>query len=256
MNSKSFSFLLVVGGVLAAVSKSGGSIGLSVLICIVGGFMVTFGLALFTSVYGGTVWGIRVPSSSGAALKKLVGALGVVAGGYAAVHLVLLLISCLAGTSFISFLICLVLYVVLLVVGALVSKSYLEKSTAKGDNAAVLAQLPIFQDVDANIANATFFVVGFEGVALFSSTNYCYAVYRYNDYQLGDLSTPQEVALVGTYFCQKYHQDFTFKVDEEVIPGTPGQTVVAVGTGGIGVARVQGVPDQRLFRSYIFSRKK
>ena len=148
------------------------------------------------------------------------------------------------------------LYIVSLVVGAFASKPYLEKSTANGNNAAALAQLPIFQAVDANMANAAFFVVGFEGVALFSGTNYCYAVYRYNDYQLGDLSTPQEVALVGTYFCQKYHQDFTFKVDEEVIPGMPGQTVVAVGTGGIAVARVQGVPDQRLFRSYIFSRKK
>lgn len=254
MNSKSISLLLVIGGVLAAVLKIGGSMVVSVLICVIGGFMVTFGLALFTSVYGGTVWGVRVPSSNGAA-KKLVGALGVIAGGYAAVHLVMLLISCLAGTSFVSFLICLVLYIVMLVVGAFASKPYLEKTTAKGNNAAVLAQLPIFRAVDANMANAAFFVVGFEGVALFSSTNYCYAVYRYNDYQLGDLSTPQEVALVGTYFCQKYHQDFTFKVDEEVIPGTPGQTVVAVGTGGIAVARVQGVPDQRLFRSYIFSRK-
>lgn len=255
MNSKLVSLLLVVGGVLAAFTRSGDSMVLSVLICIVGGFMVTFGLALLTSVYGGVVWGIRVPSSGGAALKKLVGALGIIAGGYGAVHLVLLLISCLAGTSFVFFLICLVLYIVLLVVGAFTSKTYLEKSTAKGKNASVLAQLPVFQAVDANIANAAFFVVGFEGVALFSGTNYCYAVYRYNDYQLGDLSTPQEVALVGTYFCQKYHQDFTFKVDEEVIPGTPGQTVVAVGTGGVAVARVKGVPDQRLFRSYIFSRK-
>lgn len=255
MNSELVSLLLVVGGVLAAFLKIGGSMALSVLICIVGGFMVTFGLALLTSVYGGTVWGVRVPSSNGAVWKKLVGALGVIIGGYAAVHLVMLLISCLAGTNFISFLICLALYIVLLVVGAFSSKPYLEKTTSRGNNAAVLAQLPIFQDVDANMANAAFFVVGFEGVALFSGTNYCYAVYRYTDYQLGELSTPEEVALVGTYFCQKYHQDFTFKVDMEVIPGTPGQTVVAVGTGGIAVARVQGVPDQRLFRSYIFKRK-
>ena len=45
MNSKLVSLLLVVGGVLAAFLKIGGSMALSVLICIVGGFMVTFGLA-------------------------------------------------------------------------------------------------------------------------------------------------------------------------------------------------------------------
>lgn len=255
MKQKLVSLLIVVGGVLGAFTSTGFSMGLSIAVCAIGGFMVTFGLAMFTSVYGGKVWGIRVAAPASSAVMNVAGLLGVVLGGYAAVHLVMLLISCLAGTAFSDFLICLVLYIVLLVAGALISKPVLEKITANQTNGAVLAQLPIFQAVDANMANAAFFVVGFEGVALFSGTNYCYAVYRYTDYQLGELSTPEEVALVGTYFCQKYHQDFTFKVDMEVIPGTPGQTVVAVGSGGIAVARVQGVPDQRLFRSYIFKRK-
>lgn len=256
MKQKLVSLLLIAGGVLGAFTSTEFSMGSSIVVCAIGGFMVTFGLMLFTSVYGGKVWGIRVPAPAYASLMVIVGMLGIVLGGYAAVHLVMLLISCLSGTEFSDFLICLALYIGLLVVGAFASKPILEKIESNQTNGAVLAQLPIFQAVDANMANAAFFVVGFEGVALYSGTNYCYAVYRYTDYQLGELSTPNEVALVGMYFCQKYHQDFTFKVDEEVIPGTPGQTVMAVGTGGVAVARIQGVPDQRLFRSYIFKRKR
>lgn len=255
MKEKLVKLLLIGGGVLGAFTSKGFSMGMSVLLCAIGGFALPMGLMLFTSVYSGTIWGIRVPAPKSSTVMNLLGLVGLVVGGYAAVHLVLLLISCLSATSFGDFLLCLALFIGLLIVGALTSKPILEKITAKQDNGAVFAQLPIFQAIDANMANAAFFVVGFEGVALFSGTNYCYAVYRYNDFQLGDLSTPQEVALVGTYFCQKYHHNYTFKVDTEVIPGTPGQTVVAVGTGGIGVARIQGVPDQRLFRSYIFTRK-
>ena len=113
----------------------------------------------------------------------------------------------------------------------------------------------MFKEIDKEIYNAAYFVVGFEGIALFSNANYCNAVYRYEDYQLGELSMVEEVALVGTYFVQKYHEHFTFKVDEEVIPGQPGQTVVAVGMGGVSVARIKGTRDQRLFRSYIFTKR-
>ncbi len=61
--------------------------------------------------------------------------------------------------------------------------------------------------------------------------------------------------MVGTYFVQKYHENYTFKVDMAVIPGEPGKTVIAFGTGGIGIARIQGTPDIRIFRSYIFTKK-
>lgn len=255
MKEKLVKLLIIGGGVLGAFTSTEFGIGLSVVICAICGLALPFGLMMFTSVYGGKVWGIRVPAPASATLMTLLGLFGLVAGGYGGVHVAMLLISCLSGTRFSMFLICLAIYIGLLVVGALTSKPILEKITANQNNGAVLAQLPIFQEIDANMAKAAFFVVGFEGVALFSGTNYCYAVYRYDNFELGELSTPQEVALVGTYFCQKYHQNYTFKVDTEVIPGTPGQTVVAVGTGGIGVARIKGVPDQRLFRSYIFTRK-
>ena len=120
----------------------------------------------------------------------------------------------------------------------------------------MLDQFPIFSHIDSNMEQAVSFVVSYEGVALYSKANYCYAVYLYEDYELGTLSTPEEVALVGAYFLQKYGKDYTFKVDMKVIPGEPGQTVVAVGTGGVGIARTSGTPDKRIFRSYIFTKRK
>lgn len=154
---------------------------------------------------------------------------------------------------------CLVLllcFAVPLAVGPLLGKVFSERTLARDRNALVLGNYPLFQELDAELGRAAYFVVSFEGVALFSEADYCYAVYPYEDYQLGTLTTPAQVALVGTYFVQRYSKTYTYKVDVEVIPGEPGRTVVAVGTGGIGVARVQGTPDKRLFRSYIFQRKR
>ena len=138
----------------------------------------------------------------------------------------------------------------------LLGKVFSERTLARDRNALVLGNYPLFQELDAELGRAAYFVVSFEGVALFSEADYCYAVYPYEDYQLGTLTTPAQVALVGTYFVQRYSKTYTYKVDVEIIPGEPGRTVVAVGTGGIGVARVQGTPDKRLFRSYIFQRKR
>lgn len=171
-------------------------------------------------------------------------------GGYG-LGCVFLCIVSFSGKALIGIL----LFVAGYLVSALTLKSSGEKKTASSDNALCLGQIDLFQELDKEIHDAAYFVVAFEGVALFSSTNYCYQIYRYEDYRLGELTTPQEVALVGMYFVQKYHDEFTFKVDMEVIPGEPGQTVVAVGTGGIGVARTSGTRDQRIFRSYIFTKR-
>ena len=189
-------------------------------------------------------------------MKTLCGAIGLILGGYS---LIITLLSVFAGLSrfyFVGIAIHLLGFFIALALGPIVAKIIAERTLAKDNSAMILGQLELFKDIDSNINDAVNFVVGFEGVALFSQTNYCYAVYLYENYQLGSLSTPEEVALVGTYFVQKYHEKYAFKVDVEVIPGEPGRTVVAVGTGGIGVAKIQGTADQRLFRSYIFTRKK
>lgn len=122
-------------------------------------------------------------------------------------------------------------------------------------NAAVLGNLPFVKSVESQMDQATSFIVSFEGIALINHMNYCYALERYENYQMGSLTTPDEVAMIGLYFVQKYHDKFDFKVDIEVIPGEPGQTVTFVGTAGINQAYISGTPDQRIFRSYIFTRK-
>lgn len=125
----------------------------------------------------------------------------------------------------------------------------------KEHNTAVLGSLPFFQRVEAQLMNATYFVVSFEGIALVDHMNYCYALERYESYRMGSLSTPNEVAMVGMYFVQKYNHLFNFTVDVERIPGTPGQTITLIGSGGVNYAYTRGTPDQAIFRSYIFTRK-
>ena len=40
-------------------------------------------------------------------------------------------------------------------------------------------------------------------IALVNKMNDCYVVERYEDYQMGALTSPREVALIGMYFVQK-----------------------------------------------------
>ena len=115
--------------------------------------------------------------------------------------------------------------------------------------------LPFVQSVEAQMDQAAAFVVSFEGIALINNMNYCYALERYEDYQMGALTSPNEVAMIGMYFVQKYHHLFNFTIDMERIPGTPGQSVTIVGSSGVHFAYSKGTPDQAIFRSYIFTRK-
>lgn len=249
MKQKLVSLFGIIGCALGLFTA--GSLGgfLGYVLCLLGGFSFVVGVMFFTSVYGGKVWGINIPMSPVGKKKYMLSIPALIVGGYG----IGCVIRCLL-TFRISAIIGLALFVIGILVAVSFLKKFTEKSIAKGDNALCLGEIELFKQIDNEIKTASHFVVGFEGVALFSSANYCYAVYRYEDYQLGELSTVEEVALVGTYFVQKYHEEFTFKVDEEVIPGEPGQTVVAVGMGGISVARVKGTRDQRLFRSYIFTK--
>ncbi len=255
MKEKFTVLLIILGGVLAVFT--GGKINLLIFpIIIIGGACFGMSFLLYSCVYGGKIWGIKINASNKGKIVSILSVVGLIIGGYGAITTVLAIISSIASFKLLNIIIYLVAFIVPLVVGLFIANKITENLiVAKSDNALVLNSLEIFKDVESQIDQATNFVVGFEGVALFSNTNYCYAIYRYEDYQLGELTTPQEVALVGTYFVQKYHNKFTYKVDAEVIPGEPGKTVVAVGTGGIAVGRTSGTPDQRIFRSYIFTRK-
>ncbi len=226
-----------------------------IVFSVIGGAAISVGIMLFTSVYGGTIWGIKVKAPATASLFNIISIVCLFFGGYSAVAMVIGTLASLSAGRFIELIIYIVLFGVCLAVAPLILKRIMEKWEAKNNHAMCLEQFQIFKEIESRIDEANYFVVSFEGVALFSSTNYCYEVFLYENYQLGELSCPEEVALVGTYFVQKYSDKFKFKVDMEVIPGEPGQTVVAVGTGGISVARTQGTPDQHIFRSYIFTRK-
>ncbi|MBE6636287.1 MAG: hypothetical protein E7618_00610 [Ruminococcaceae bacterium] len=227
----------------------------SLLICAIGGFLIGFSYLLFTSAYSGIIWGITIKSSILSKMKTLIGAAGLFIGGFALTYTFLLLFTSLFGGRIGVLLINLIAYLVTLAIGPLVGKIVLEKTLARENSAAVIGELPLFQQLHEDLSNAQSFVVGFEGIALFSSTDYCYAVYRYEDYELGDLQTPQDVAMVGTYFVQKYSDIFTFKVDVTVIPGSPGLSAIKITPDSISIAKIRAIADKRLFKSYIFTRK-
>lgn len=245
-----FVLILAVIGCLLGLKTAGNLGAFGLFLCFLGGCSICEGITLFSSVYGGTVWGIKIPKSQAGKNASLLSILFIIIGGYG-----LACVICALFTFSVTALIGIALFAIGLIITALSMNKVAEKQTANADNALCLGQIDLFQEIDKEIHNASFFVVSFEGVALYTSTNYCYQIYRYEDYRLGSLSVPQEVALVGMYFVQKYHNEFTFRVDMEVIPGEPGQTVVAVGTGGIGIARTSGTRDQRIFRSYIFTKR-
>ena len=252
------SFLLfIAGGVLGVTVGRSLPVSEPVMLAIaaVGGFLLGFSYLLFNSVYAGTVWGVRIKSSGASKLKQFIGALGMALGGFSFLVSGLELLSSLSAGRVVHAAVLVGLFLVSAILGPFIGKVVSEKTLARDSSAAVLGELPLFRELDGEIGKAAYFVVGFEGAALFSAADYCYAVYRYENYELGELSTPAQVALVGTYFVQRYNKEFTYRVDAEIIPGEPGKTVVAVGTGGVAVARVKGTRDKRLFRSYIFKRK-
>lgn len=219
-------------------------------------------------VFEGILWGIQVPASQKQKeLKRKMNLLYTVSlllVVVLAVPVFISLLSTLFSTrgSFIGHVLFILIYAVLWI-GSIVLGSYLGARNVNTDpllleetNASVLESLPIVQSVEAQIHEAASFVVSFEGIALVNAQNYCFALERYTDYRLGELTTPQEVALIGMYFVQKYHKQFKFAVDFERIPGTPGQVVTFIGPGGVYVGRTKGTAPQAIFKSYIFYRQK
>lgn len=174
------------------------------VIAILGGFGLGFGMMVFTAVYGGVVWGVKVPNPPSSKRKNFIGAAGLFLGGYSISNLIMLPLASLASGKPLQIVIYFVLWIICIIIGPRVGKNFLDKSLKKENNGMCLEKFPIFQEIESKIDNANYFVVSFEGIAFFTETNYCCEVFLYQDYALGDLTTPQEVALVGTYFVQKY----------------------------------------------------
>ncbi len=225
------------------------------LVATVGAFALGASIMCYTAVYGATVWGIKIKASAKGNIIFGSSILGLVIGGYSIVYMIIAFIGCIGTGKFTEFFIYLAMFVVIGLLSMSIAKILLEKSVAFGTNYASLNPLPIFDEIDKNLADAQKFVVSFEGVALINNANYCYAVYFYEDYQLGSLTTVNEVALVGGYFCQRYSDRYTFKVDMEKIPGEPGQSKITIDGGGIEITHTPGTYTQLNFRSYIFHKK-
>lgn len=208
----------------------------------------------------GIIWGIAIKQSSKQKVEsthcKLLLIIGIILFIILSIPALAQFFSLLIK-SFILGMLYAVVWILAFAISAVLAKSHTMKSldSEQETNALILGELPIMKKIESEMDEAVSFVVSFEGVALVNKMNYCYAVERYEDYKMGSLTTPNEVALVGLYFVQKYNDKFNFKVDMETIPGTPGQMVTAFGTGGFNVAYVEGTPDKRIFRSYIFTRK-
>lgn len=212
-------------------------------------------------VTDGVIWGIRVPPSKAQKGFKTWNMIGFVVGMIVFILMIVPAFRELVNLIMKDGFLFAVLYVFVWAFSFFIAMKIAEKLqkkklySGKETNTFVLSDLPFVKSVEAHLNEAEYFIVSFEGIALINKMNYCFALERYENYHMGSLTSPKEVALIGMYFVQKYHDTFNFKVDMETIPGEPGQTVVAFGTGGIGVAHVKGTRDKRIFRSYIFTRK-
>lgn len=210
--------------------------------------------------FSGIVWGIRIqPTAKQRAFMirhKIFMVLGYIAVAISAPFCFMAILK-LLFTNFTGLLIYIAIWFGCAFLFGFIASKRSEHSPLleKEHNTAILGNLPFIQRVEAQLMNATYFIVSFEGIALVDRMNYCYALERYENYRMGSLSTPNEVAMVGMYFVQKYHHLFDFTVDMERIPGTPGQTITIVGSSGVNYAFTKGTPDQQIFRSYIFTRK-
>ena len=216
-------------------------------------FLYTFAY-IGTTVSSGVIWGTKIKTAPALSRKKMIYTLLFLVTSVWSVTQVIMAIRLIFSGKIVLALILIVLNVVFGIIGVKLAGKLSVKDVARQTNALFFGEVDLFKEIDANMDEATRFLVTFEGVALFNKTNYCFAVYRYEDYQLGELVLPEEVAMVGMYFLQKYRDQFKLKLDVEVIPGEPGKTAVAFGTGGIAVAHTKGTTSQRNFRSYIFTR--
>lgn len=233
---------------------------LILLIVLVSLYMFTYGFASRKCYFTGQIWGINIqPTPKQAAFMKkgktfmIIGIIGLIVFGmpfFGAWFSVLFTLPILA-------LLYLPIAMALIILGVVACKKHAERPElgSNAENALILGQLPYIQAVEAHINEAYGFIISFEGIAFISNTNYCYAVERYENYQLGDLTSSNDVTLLAMYFEQKYSDQFNYKADFERIPGEPGQRITFVGSGGLNYGYSSGTPDKSIFRSYIFTRK-
>ncbi len=217
--------------------------------------------------FGGTIWNITVPMSEKQkkymTRNRIIMVVSIIAFVVLIIPVFKALLTLVFSGSLMGFFkrLLLAFGYFLLFVGSAFAGGYIAYSKAptspllvKENNAAILGELPFIKCIEEQIDQAQSFYVGFDGIALCNDMYYCYAVVHYEDFQMGPLDDASQVALMGLYFVQKYHHQFTFRIDSVYIPGEPGQSITVVGSSGHHVAYTQGTKGQTIFRGYIFNR--
>ena len=154
MKVKSGMLLIVLGGVLFGTLNNLLSGIPWIFISLIGGFMIGFSFMLFTSIYSGTVWGIKVSAPFSSKIKSLIGIVGLVFGGFSLIYTFLALVNYLFSGRILELLLNLVVYVAAFIAGPFVAKKYLEKDLAKSQSANAIGELDIFKEIDENLQKA------------------------------------------------------------------------------------------------------
>lgn len=235
---------------------------LVLIIAIASAFLLMYGIfgkGAFAA--GGEIWGIKIePTPAQAKFRKrctIMMIIGIIGTASMIIPFFASAITILFNAP-ILLLMFFPLWIGAFFVGALCAK---KKGSSpelgeEGNNALVLGDFDYIKAAEQHIPEAKCFFIDGEGIAFVNAQNYCFAVERYEDYRLGSLTDGKQVALVGSYFEQKYKGMFDIKSQFERIPPTPGKVVTFVGSGGISFGYVQGTKYQANFEGFLFTKKQ
>lgn len=195
---------------------------LSILIALVGSVCASFGYSSLTNAVGKKtmLWGnkfseipgvekVRFAGISGWILLSL-GAIifgviwGITVGSWDDFPMILVVLMGLA--IFMPIVVCVHL-----------GDKWIDKTVQENNNALFLSNLPIFQDVEAQINLAKTVAVFENAIALYDEKDYCFFCAQYSAYALGDLTDGEQVKLIGYYFRQKYGTQFNYKTNRQTI---------------------------------------
>lgn len=217
-----------------------------------------FGKMAFAT--GGKVWGIEIPPTSAQSKFSKACKISMIIGIVGTVCMIIPFLATAVEVLFkapVLLVLFFPLWIGALFAGALRAK---KKGSSpelgeKGNNALVLGTLEYIKVAESHIPEAKYFFVDGEGIAFVNAQDYCFAVERYEDYRLGRLDDSKKVALVGSYFEQKYKGMFDIKSQFERIPPTPGKVVTFIGSSGINFGYTEGTRYQANFEGFLFTKK-
>lgn len=203
------------------------------LLTVIGSLMLGFGGAAMYKHGFSSVWGISVPYPKWLKTCKILAPFAFVIGMGVMFWGWMVAFSARTDAFFLQVFGPIIGFVAFMFVGIFVTDNKINKKLVAGDNAQVLADLPVMKDIDAESQNCQSFLLYGQGVAFFDQANYCYRTIRFGDYQLGDLLTPKEIWAVCISICQRNDAQFKCKAESygSVNMSTAAGAVVNLSTG-------------------------